>query len=354
MAGKIIRVGIAGQGRSGCDIHARWLRQAPRKYAIVAVADLLPERRAEAKQEFGCRTYKSYEQLAADREIDLFVNATPSHLHPKAAICALRAGHHVVSEKPLAVKVRDFDAMVAAARKARRVLAPFQNSRFNPFFRKIQQVIASGVLGRILHVRITCSGFGRRWDWQTRQELNGGNLNNTGPHPLDHAVMLFGPRKPKVFCRLMSEVGSFGDADDFAALTLYGKGSPVVEVEVSSYRAFPVAHPYVVNGQLGSLVQEGGRLRWKFYDPAKAPKQRLMRGWSDRRQYCREQLPWQQRTWRPRPTKLSAFEVYSRAFYDNVHAALTKGADLVVTPAQVRRQVAVLEECHRQNRLPRR
>jgi len=351
MAKRIIRVGIAGQGRSGYDIHARWLRQAPKQYEIVAVADAMPARRAQAKKELGCRTYEDYADLAADREIDLFVNATPSPLHPKATICALRAGHHVVCEKPLAVKVRDFDAMVAAARKARRVLAPFQNSRFNPFFAKIQEVIASGVLGRILHVRITCGGFSRRWDWQTRQSLWGGNLNNTGPHSMDHAVMLFGPATPKVFCRMASEVGSFGDADDFCALTLYGRRSPTVDVLVSSYQAYSVADAYVVNGTRGGLAGGGEGLRWRYYDPAKAPKRKLMAGWSDRRQYCHEKLPWIERTWKPPRTKLTGFELFSKRFYDNVHDVLTGKAALVVTPAQVRRQVAVIEEAHRQNRL---
>lgn len=353
MAEKVLRVGIAGQGRSGYDIHAYWLREAPHQYRIVAVADLLPQRRAQAKRELGCRTYKTYQELVGDREIDLFVNATPSDLHPKAAVAALKAGHHVVSEKPLAVRVRDFDAMVAAARKARRVLAPFQNSRFAPFFGKIQEVIASGVLGRIVHVRITCSGFGRRWDWQTRQALDGGNLNNTGPHPLDHAVVLFGPRTPRVFCRLASEVGSFGDADDFCVVTLFGRGSPVVEVEVSSYRAYAVADPYVVNGTRGSLAGGSGGLRWKYYDPAEAPKHRLMRGWSDNRRYCREDLPWREETWTPPKTRYTGYQLHSQRFYDNLYDVLVRGGSLVVTPAQVRRQVAAIEECHRRNPLPR-
>ena len=354
MAERILRVGIAGQGRSGYDIHAHWLREAPEKFKIVAVADLLPERRGQAAGEFGCRTYKSYEQLARDDEVELFVNATPSFLHPKATLCALTAGRHVVCEKPLAVKVKDFDAMVAAARKARRVLAPFQNSRFYPFFAKVQEVIASGVLGRIVHVRISASGFGRRWDWQTRQEYWGGNLNNTGPHPMDHAVMLFGPRTPKVFARLASEAGSFGDADDFAAVSLYGPGSPLVEVLVSSYQACNPPDAYVVNGTRGSLAGGHAGLRWKYYDPAKAPRRKLMTGWSDNRQYCSEQLPWEEHTWQPPETKQTGFQLLSQRFYDNVHAALTAGAELTVQPAQVRRQIAVLEECHRQNRLPKR
>ncbi len=351
MARKIIRVGIAGLGRSGYDIHARWFRRAPKQFRIVAAADPLPKRRGQAREEFGCRTYKDYADLVADKELDLFVNATPSPLHPKATIRAFRAGHHVVCEKPLAVKVRDFDAMVLAARKARRVLAPFQNSRFGPFFAKIQEVIASGVLGRILHVRITCAGFSRRWDWQTRQELWGGNLNNTGPHPLDHAVMLFGPAAPKVFCRLESAEGSFGDADDFCALTLYGGRSPTVDVLVSSYQAYAVADAYVVNGTRGSLAGGGEGLRWRYYDPAKAPKRKLMTGWSLARQFCHEKLPWIERTWKPPRTKLTGFELFSQRFYNNVYDVLTGKGKLVVTPAQVRRQIAVIEEAHRQNRL---
>ena len=353
MGDRIIRVGIAGQGRSGYDIHAHWLRESPQKYRIAAVADLLPERRAQAKKEFGCRVYRTWEELTADREIDLFVNATPSFLHPKATIAAFRAGHHVVCEKPLAAKVKDFDAMVAAGRKARRRLLPFQNSRFHLFFDKIQEVIASGVLGRIVHVRITCSGFARRWDWQTRQELWGGNLNNTAPHPLDHAVMLFGPRSPRVFCRLASEVGSFGDADDFAAVTLYGPGSPVVEVEVSSYRAYPAGEAYVVNGTRGGLAGDTMALRWRYYDPAKAPRLKLMAGWSDNRRYCREDLPWREETWTPPATQYTGYQLASQRFYDNLHDVLTAGAEPVVTPQQVRRQIAVIEECHRQNPLPK-
>jgi len=244
--------------------------------------------------------------------------------------------------------------MVAAARRARRVLAPFQNSRFYPFFEKMQETIASGLLGRIVHVRINASGFGRRWDWQTRQEYWGGNLNNTGPHPMDHAVMLFGPGTPKVFARLASEAGSFGDADDFAAVTLYGPGNPVVEVLVSSYQAYSPPDAYLVSGTRGGLAGGPAGLRWKYYDPAQAPKRKLMTGWSDNRKYCSEQLPWQEQTWTPPEAKHAGFQLLSQRFYDNVYAAITAGAELVVQPAQVRRQIAVLEEAHRQNRLPKR
>jgi len=312
----------------------------------------MSQRRAQAKKEFGCRTYKDYKQLIKDKDIDLFINALPSCLHPKGTIEALNAGHNVVCEKPLAVKVRDFDRMAAAARKARRLFAPFQNSRFYPFFQKMQEVIASGKLGRIIHIRSNWSHFGRRWDWQTRQDMWGGALNNTGPHPLDHAVMLFGPGRAKVFCKMESGEGSYGDADDFCLVTLYGRGSPTIEVVLSAYQAYPCGEMYYVGGSLGGMTGGPAGLKWKYYDPAKAPGHSLMRSWPGDRRYCAETLPSVEKSWTPPKTRMDSFQANSKAFYDNIHDVLTRKGKLIVTPQQVRRQIAVIEECHRQNPLP--
>jgi len=352
MAAPVIRVGIAGQGRSGFDIHAAWLRQVPDQYRIVAVADQLEERRAEAAAAFGCRTYDDYKGLIADREVDVFVNALPSFLHPQATIEALRAGKHVVCEKPIAVRVKDIDRMIRAAEKAGRILAPFQNSRFSPAFMKLQEVIASGVLGRIIHIRINVSNFARRWDWQTRQQYWGGNLNNTGPHPLDQAIMLFGPEEPRVFCRMGCFNPFGGDADDFCAVTLYGENSPTVEVLISSYQAYPQGDQYSVSGTYGGLAGGSDGLRWRYFDPAEAPSHELLPGWSDKRQYCREDLPWREEKWTPPKEQIGLFHVCSRAFYNNLYDVLVNNRALVVTPAQVRRQVAVIERCHSLNPLP--
>ena len=350
MARKVIRVAIAGQGRSGYDIHARWLREVPRQYRIVVVSDTMADRRAQARQEFGCRAMASWEKMIEDGDYDLLVNALPSTLHPKATIAALRKGLNVVCEKPLAVKVKDFDRMTAAARASRRLLAPFQNVRFAPFFGKIQDVVASGLLGRLMHVRISYSAFKRRWDWQTGRDQWGGGLNNTAPHPLDHALVLFGPGKPKVFCRLASGPNCTGDADDLSLVVLHGKQAPTIEVLVSNYQCWP-GDPYVISGTLGGLTGGPAGLKWRYYDPKKAPKLARQRGWSVNREFCAEKLPWVKRSWKPPTGGLAEFQIMSKAFYNNVHDVLVNKGKLVVTPAQVRRQIAVLEQCHRQNRL---
>ncbi|MBN1555411.1 MAG: Gfo/Idh/MocA family oxidoreductase [Phycisphaerae bacterium] len=357
MAKRILTVGILGQGRSGYDIHARWLRQAPKQYKITAVSDELPERRADAARELGARTYKDYrELLRKEKDLDLIVNALPSTGHPAGTIEALNLGHNVVCEKPLATKVADLDRMIAAAKKNRRLLAPFQNSRFAPYFTKTREVIASGVLGEILYIRSNWSGFSRRWDWQTLQKNWGGSLNNTGPHPMDQAVMLFGEGKkmPNVFAKMISGPGSLGDADDLDVIILHGKGSPTIEVVLNSYQAFPQGDLINVSGSLGGLAAGQNGVTWKYYDPKKASRQKLHKKWSVNRQYVSEKIPWTEKFWKlPKQYLEMGFPYMSMLFYNNIHDVLTGKGKLIVTPQQVRTQVAVIEECHRQNRLPK-
>ena len=120
LSGKTIRVGIAGQGRSGYCIHANWLKQAGDLFQITAVADQLQERRDDAQKEFGAKTYSDWRELVKAGGFDLFINALPSPLHVTATIKALKADYHVVCEKPMAANVADFDLMVATAKKNRK------------------------------------------------------------------------------------------------------------------------------------------------------------------------------------------------------------------------------------------
>jgi predicted dehydrogenase len=352
MEGRVlVRVGILGQGRSGRDIHAEWLSRSAGKYRIVAVSDLLRDRRDRAVREFECDAYADYKELLARQDLDLIVNALPSHLHTQGTVEAFGAGHHVVSEKPVAASTREFRRMVAASGRAGRVFAPFQQSRYAPHFQQIRRVIDSGVLGRIVQIRIAFNGFARRWDWQTLQEFKGGNLLNTGPHPMDQALCLLDWKKPAVHC-IMDRTNTYGDAEDHVKVLLRRKGSPTVDLEISSCDAYS-RDMYHVYGTRGGLAGGSGGIRWRFFDPAAAPEQRLLRSPLPGPSYCREELPWTEKTWAPNEVERDAFTFMSRAFYDHIYRVLREGAPLFITPKQVAVQVAVMEECHRQNPLSR-
>ena len=345
-----IRVAVLGQGRSGLDIHCRYFKTAPHKYQIVAIADLLDDRRQCAQSEMGCDAYADYRDLLVRGDIDLVVNALPSHLHPQATIDSLNAGHHTICEKPLAWSVAELDTMIAAADKANRLLLPFQQSRNAPQFQKMLQVIDSGVLGRIVQVSISFSGFARRWDWQTLQEYRGGNLLNTGPHPMDQAMRLLDFNMPDQILGVMDRANTFGDAEDYVKILLRTKDKPVIDVEISSCTTFPQPM-YTVHGERGGLSGGPAGLTWRYYDPQTAPEQTLIRSPLPGPSYCREELAMIERSWTPNEAEQNAFAYMSNAYYDGVFAALRESAQPQITPQQVRVQIAVIEECHRQNPL---
>jgi scyllo-inositol 2-dehydrogenase (NADP+) len=249
---QIVRVALLGQGRSGRDIHGAYLSKDTERYKIVAVVDPLPERRQRAETEYGCETYPDYTALLKRNDLDLIVNASPSKFHVPISLALLEAGFNVLCEKPLASKAADVDRLIAASEKSGKRLAIFQQSRFAPYFRKVREVIASGVLGDAVQISIAFNGFSRRYDWQTLAEEMGGNLLNTGPHPLDQALQLFGTDvMPNVTCFMRNAI-SYGNADDHVLLILSGEGRHLIQLEIYSCCRYSTFN-YNVYGTRGGL-----------------------------------------------------------------------------------------------------
>lgn len=346
----ILRAGIIGLGRSGKGIHAAQLAKMAKQYQIAAVADSIPDRLASAEQQYGCRSYTTYAEMAEREMLDLIVVASPSHSHFPIALDLLKRGIRVLCEKPLAHTAAEVDRLMEAAESSGTMLAVFQQARFMPSFVKIREVVASGMLGRLIQVDFVNSSFGRRWDWQTLQEFNGGSLANTGPHPLDQALVLFGERsEPAVTCR-MERVNTFGDAEDYVKLWLTGEGSPTIDIEISSCCVYP-RPKFSIQGSQGGLSGNMERLSWKYFKPEEAPVQHLIRNpptdANGNPAYCHETLTWYEDSW-----ELQAADGaggMAESFYRTLYNSIVHGTPLEVTPHHVRRQMAIMEECRRQN-----
>jgi len=351
---KQIRVGIIGQGRSGRDIHAWTLVKFPEMYKIAAVAEPLEIRRKMAERDFGCETYPDYLSMIENTELDLVVNASPSHLHVPITLDLLNKGFNVLCEKPLASRVKDVDMLIEASKKSGKLLAIFQQSRFAPYYLQVKKVIDSGVLGRIVQISIAFNGFARRWDWQTIQEYNGGSLLNTGPHPLDQALQFLGTDvMPKVTC-IMDKANSFGDAEDYMKLIMHVPGRPVIDLEISSCCAYP-SFTYNVQGTCGGLTGTMSHMEWKYFKPSEAPERHLIRetlmGENGNPSYCWEELKWYTEKWDVPKEESNLMSIIAIRYYNMLYKTLTEGAPLEITPQEVRAQVAVIEECRRQNPL---
>jgi len=341
MTESAVKVGIAGLGRSGWDIHARVLEGYPKMFKVVAVADPIEERLNEAKRRFGCRTYSDFDSLAVDDEVELAVIATPTYLHARHAIKALKSGRNVVCEKPMAVNLTEADAMIETARDTGRLLTIFHNKRYWPDFLKVKEVIRSGKLGRIVLVRISLHSFARRWDWQTLTEFGGGELRNNAVHLIDQALQLTGAVEPEVSCDLQRTL-TLGDAEDHVKLTLMAPGSPVIDIEVTRSCAYPQDY-WLVMGTSGGLTGGGSSLRWRYVDTKALPPREVETKPSPDRSFNTEELSWTEETW-----ELGKDTVLGEsAFYERQHETLRQGAPLGVTPESSRRVMSIMEKCRR-------
>ena len=345
-----MNVAILGMGRSGRDIHGRYL-QTTDKLKIAYVVDPVPQRRARAEEEYGCQTFANYKEILNKKDIDFVVNATPSHMHVPITMELLENGHNVLCEKPLAQTAAQVDALIAQAKKSGKMLAVFHQSRLAPYFEQVQNILESGVLGRIVQISIHFSGYARRWDWQCCKEFGGGNLYNTGPHPVDQALQLlnYPEGNPNVVC-YMDRVNTFGDAEDYVKLLLTAPNRPIVDVEISSCNAYP-GFTYSIMGATGGLKGGLKEIEWRWFKPEEAPKQELVKGplhdenWHAL--YCSEPLKWYEDKWEIADDGI--FTLGTGRLYDSVYKHLTNGTPLAVTPEQVRQMIWVMEESHRQN-----
>lgn len=351
---KKLKVAIIGQGRSGRDIHGAFFRsEVNDKYEVVAVVDALADRRERARAEYGCDVYDDYRKLYGRNDIDLVINSTFSHHHYPVSMDLLTHGFNVVVEKPFSAHKEECAAMIRAAKEHGVMLCVFQQSHFAPYYRRIREILDSGVLGRPVQISISFSGFARRWDWQCSQRYYGGSLRNTGPHPMEQALDLLDMDElPQIVSRLDS-VNSFGDAEDYVKILLLAPNKPVIDVEISSCDAYNEGYLYKIQCSRGTLRAKMNQITYQYFVPEEAPEQHLILEPLCKPDgtpaYCGEKLLWHTQV---EDVVGTSFNAAVKAYYDNIYEHLTEGKELIIKPEKIMQQIELMEEVHRQNPMP--
>ncbi|MDY4976506.1 MAG: Gfo/Idh/MocA family oxidoreductase [Clostridia bacterium] len=350
-----LHVAIIGQGRSGRNIHGHFFKSENNKaFQVAAVVDKDETRRKRAAEEYpGCEVFESHTELYEKKNIDLVINSTFSNEHYAITKDLLEHGFHVVVEKPFARSRYECDNLIKTARENNVVLGVFQQSFFAPFYRKAKEVIASGVLGKIMQIDITYSSLSRRWDWQTTQVKMGGNIYNTGPHPIGFALgfLDFDENCRVVFSKL-DHVLSSGDADDYAKIILTAPNKPVIDVEISSNDAYPADHIKIL-GSKGTYKSTISSYEMKYIIDGDNPEQKLvldsMKDENDFPVYCHENLITHEEKGK---FDGSAFDVGTMRFYEMMYNKITNNEKMAVTPEHAAMIISVIEQAHAQNPLP--
>jgi predicted dehydrogenase len=157
------------------------------------------EKRVREHELDGVKTFADYRQMLKLKDVDAVSVCTPNSLHYRPTVDALRAGKHVLVEKPMAMNAREAQAMCAAARQARKVLTIGFQQRFRPDVRFVRRAVEEGKLGEVVYCR--AQALRRRgipsWGVFGRKELQGGGpLIDIGVHILELSHFLMGKPKP--------------------------------------------------------------------------------------------------------------------------------------------------------------
>ena len=190
---------------------------------LAAVMTRSPDKARAIGERAGVPWTTDLNELLAREDVDAVTICSPSGLHPGQALAALRAGKHVLVEKPIALTVRDADEVIAEAVRNGRIVSTVSQRRFEPVVVATREAVRSGALGRM--VLIVAEGLYHRpqsyYDsaaWRGTIAMDGGVLMNQGIHLVDLVRWIGGP-----VTSVAGSVATLGhemEAEDTAAVSL--------------------------------------------------------------------------------------------------------------------------------------
>ena len=249
---RVIRVGLAGYGMAGAIFHAPVIAAVP-QLRITAVMTSRAEDVARDLPE--ASTVATARALFADPAIDLVVIATPNPSHFELAEQALRAGKHVVIDKPMTISVGEADALIALAAETGRVLSVYQSRRWDNDFQTVRQLIETGRLGHVSAYEAHYDRFRPevKAGWRERAQPGSGVLFDLGSHLIDQALTLFG--RPETVYADVLNLRPQARVDDYFHIVLGYRDRRAI-VHASCLVREPGPH-FAVHGDRGSFIKYG-------------------------------------------------------------------------------------------------
>jgi predicted dehydrogenase len=189
---KDIKVGVIGYGGAFNMGKGHLNEMKHAGMTPVAVAELDKARLEVAKQDFpGIETYTSVAEMLKKSDVNLITIITPHNTHAKLALQCLKAGKHVVCEKPLAITTEECDAMINTARAKKVVISTYHNRHWDGCIVHAVKAIKSGVIGDVIRIEAHMGGYGKPGDWwRSSKTISGGCLYDWGVHLLEYSLQI--------------------------------------------------------------------------------------------------------------------------------------------------------------------
>ncbi|MGO1595432.1 MAG: Gfo/Idh/MocA family oxidoreductase [Sphingobacterium sp.] len=247
-----IVTGILSYGMSGRVFHAPFIETST-SFELRAVVE---RNQKNAQRDYPeVISYDSVALLMADPEIELIIVNTPNDTHVKFALQALRAGKHVLVEKPFAPTAAEAALLFRVAREQGKHILPFHNRRFDSDFQSLKSIVESELIGRPIELHLRFDRFKSEIGAKSFKETNqpaSGVLYDLGSHLIDQVIAIWG--RPKAMTKIRGAYRRNSVVDDYGSILLNFEGGLTVFVTTSLLVANPQAS-IVLHGTEGSFVK---------------------------------------------------------------------------------------------------
>jgi len=264
---KSVRFGVVGIGNIG-TAHVTHLGDGKIEGAVLTAAcDVRPERRAFCEEKWGIPTFSDYRELFSSGLLDAVVISVPHPLHAEMAMAALKAGLHVVLEKPVDITVSKAQELNRVAKESGKVFSMMFNQRTSPLFAKARELVKGGALGELKRTSWVITNWYRTQhyydsgDWRaTWAGEGGGVLLNQAPHNLDIWQWVCGmPASVTAFCD-EAKCHRIEVEDAVTIFARYPNGATGTFVTTTG--EYPGTNRFEIVGDKGKMVLEDGKLKW--------------------------------------------------------------------------------------------
>ena len=247
------KTGLAISGYGGMGGWHTRLAARIEEMELLGVYDIKPERNALAVEN-GLYAYESLEALLADERVDVVTVAIPNHIHKDMCIRAMRAGKHVVCEKPVALSSQELQEMIDVSKECGVIFTVHQNRRWDEDWRTVKYMYDHNTLGKTFRIESRVHGSrGIPGDWRNQKECGGGMVLDWGVHLLDQIMQMVDKKIVSIYATLSYVTNE--NCDDGFTVTITFEDGLVVVVEVGTSNFINLPRWYVL-GENGSAVIE--------------------------------------------------------------------------------------------------